>query len=105
MNDNLHHSQLSDTSNHNGGLTGNSYDSLELEKMNPLGELNFFFGERSSGNGQRSQNHQQQPGKRSMDDVLKKLSSKMHISHSPVDEMDPFNKDRYVSSPLNIRHY
>ncbi|KZS13645.1 Transcription factor SOX-5-like protein [Daphnia magna] len=93
MNDNLHHSQLSDTSSHNGS----SYDSLELEKMNPLGELNFFFGERSSGNGQQQrsqQNHQQQPGKRSMDDVLKKLSSKMHISHSPVDEMDPFNKDR-----------
>ncbi|XP_059352562.1 transcription factor Sox-6-like isoform X2 [Daphnia carinata] len=92
MNDNLHHSQLSDTSSHNGS----SYDSLELEKMNPLGELNFFFGERSTGNGQqqRSQHNHQQPGKRSMDDVLKKLSSKMHISHSPVDEMDPFNKDR-----------
>lgn len=99
MNDNLHHSQLSDTSSHNGS----SYDSLELEKMNPLGELNFFFGERSSGNGQQQrsqQNHQQQPGKRSMDDVLKKLSSKMHISHSPVDEMDPFNKDRYCIRPI-----
>ena len=46
MNDNLHHSQLGDASSHNGGSSG--YDNLELEKMNPLGELNFFFGERSS---------------------------------------------------------
>ena len=43
------------------------------------------------------QQQQQQPAKRSMDDVLKKLTSKMHISHSPVlDEADPFNKDRSV---------
>lgn len=103
MNENLHHSQLSDTSSHNGG--GSGYGNLELEKMNPLGELNFFFGERSAGNSQQQrpqqqqqQNNQQQPGKRSMDDVLKKLSSKMHISHSPDEEMDPFTiKDRSVS--------
>jgi hypothetical protein len=105
MNENLHHSQLSDTSSHNGG--GSGYGNLELEKMNPLGELNFFFGERSASNSQQQrpqqqqqqqQNNQQQPGKRSMDDVLKKLSSKMHISHSPDEEMDPFTiKDRSVS--------
>ena len=100
MNDNLHHSQLGDASSHNGGSSG--YDNLELEKMNPLGELNFFFGERSSASNsqqqrpQQHQNNQQQPGKRSMDDVLKKLSSKMHISHSPDDETDPFTKDRSV---------
>ena len=72
--------------------------------MNPLGELNFFFGERSTSSNsqqqrpqqQQQQNNQQQPGKRSMDDVLKKLSSKMHISHSPDDETDPFTKDRSV---------
>ena len=101
MNENLHHSQLSDTSSHNGG--GSGYGNLELEKMNPLGELNFFFGERSAASNsqqqrpQQQQNNQQQPGKRSMDDVLKKLSSKMHISHSPDEEMDPFTiKDRSV---------
>lgn len=94
MNDNLHR----DASNHNGG------GYLDLEKMNnPLGELNFFFGsaERSTGEQQQrqqQQQQQQQPGKRSMDDVLKKLTSKMHISHSPVDETDPFNKDRFASS-------
>ncbi|EFX83922.1 hypothetical protein DAPPUDRAFT_99754 [Daphnia pulex] len=51
MNENLHHSQLSDTSSHNGG--GSGYGNLELEKMNPLGELNFFFGERSASNSQQ----------------------------------------------------
>ena len=98
MNDNLHHSRAADgSSQHNGG-----YGGLELEKMNPLGELSFFFGERSSAGDhhqqqQRQQQQQQQPAKRSMDDVLKKLTSKMHISHSPVlDEADPFNKDRSV---------
>lgn len=78
--------------------------TLDLEKMNPLGELNFFFGERASsgehhhlsGQQQRQQQQQQQSGKRTMDDVLKKLSSKMHISHSPVDETDPFHKDRFA---------
>ncbi len=96
MNDNLHHSRTSETSSHNGG---GGYGGLDLEKMNPLGELSFFFGERSSGSEHLTgqQQRQQQPGKRSMDDVLKKLTSKMHISHSPVDETDPFNKDRSVS--------
>lgn len=102
MNDNLHHSRASETSSHNGG----GYGGLDLEKMNPLGELSFFFGERSSNGsehltGQQQRQQQQQPGKRSMDDVLKKLTSKMHISHSPVDETDPFNKDRSVS-PLSL---
>lgn len=96
MNDNLRHSRTPDQTNHNGAGYG-----LDLEKMNPLGELNFFFGERSSSSehhlsGQQQRQQQQQPGKRSMDDVLKKLSSKMHISHSPVDETDPFNKDRFA---------
>lgn len=91
MND--HHSRTSSET------TGSNYGSLDLDKMNPLGELSFFFGDRPSNDVQ--QQRQQQPAKRSMDDVLKKLTSKMHISHSPVDETDQFNtKDRSVFSFL-----
>ena len=103
MNGNLHRRQLEDPPSHNAG--GNGYENFELKKMNPLGELSFFFGERSAASNsqqqrlqhqQQQQNSHQQPGKRSMDDVLKKLSSKMQISHSPNDETDPFTIERSV---------
>ena len=103
MNGNLHRRQLEDPPSHNAG--GNGYENFELKKMNPLGELSFFFGERSAVSNsqqqrlqhqQQQQNSHQQPVKRSMDDVLKKLSSKMHISHSPNDETDPFTIERSV---------
>ena len=92
MNDNLHGSRPT---------VADNYGPLDLEKMNPLGELNFFFGNSSTsssgeavdhinGNRQQQQQQQQQSGnKRSMDDVLKKLTSKMHINHTlPGDESD-----------------
>ena len=92
MNDNLH----SRPSEACAALNGYG---LDLDKINPLGELSFYFGNPSStstaaasagdsSSNQRQQQQQQPNNKRSMDDVLKKLTSKMHINSLPVDESD-----------------
>ena len=92
MNDNLH----SRPSEACAALNGYG---LDLNKINPLGELSFYFGNPSStstaaasagdsSSNQRQQQQQQPNNKRSMDDVLKKLTSKMHINSLPVDESD-----------------
>jgi len=82
--------------------SSNNCYGVDLEKMVGAGhhpatlgeQFSFLFGpdqpRSSSGEPPHrppgSSSSQQQTGKRSMDDVLKKLSSKMHISHSPVDD-------------------
>ena len=97
MNDNLQHSRSAENCSLNSGY------GLDLDKINPLGELNFFFGNNSSaastseGGDHHAVSHRQQlqssNNKRSMDDVLKKLTSKMHINNaSPGEESAAFKE-------------